>query len=146
MTYEELKLRGTLIQEFDAKDGFAYLYTIEHWACDGNLYVHEDHPNQLRYTGDTHTHVVAGLDDLDKCNFLYFQQFSLDCDGYIKFTDYAKEYRARLIPLTEYADLHGITADTAKQRAQRGAYKTTVKIGRQWFIDPNEPHVDNRSK
>lgn len=50
------------------------------------------------------------------------------------------------IPLTEYADIHGITRDTAKQRAQRGSYKTTEKIGRQWFIDPKEPHQDNRLK
>jgi len=51
-----------------------------------------------------------------------------------------------LIGLTEYAKLHGITGDTARQRAARGVFKTARKIGRNWVIEKNEPYIDNRFK
>ena len=50
------------------------------------------------------------------------------------------------ISLTEYAELHGIDPATARQRAIRGAFKTAVKIGRNWVIDKHEPLVDHRRK
>lgn len=50
------------------------------------------------------------------------------------------------ILLSEYALLHNINPATARQRAGRGAYKTAEKIGRDWFIDPEEPHIDKRIK
>ena len=50
------------------------------------------------------------------------------------------------IPITEYAKQHNLNPDTVRHRAQRGAYKTTEKIGRDWFIDPDEPHQDKRVK
>jgi hypothetical protein len=50
------------------------------------------------------------------------------------------------ILLAEYAKKHGIAPVTARQRAQRGTYITAEKKGRDWFIDPCEPHVDNRIK
>lgn len=54
--------------------------------------------------------------------------------------------KEELIGLTEYARLNGIETSTARQRAIRGAYKTARKIGRNWVIDKNEPHVDHRIK
>lgn len=51
-----------------------------------------------------------------------------------------------LITLKEYATRVGIDPATARQRAARGAYKTAVKLGRDWFIEENEPHIDNRFK
>ena len=51
-----------------------------------------------------------------------------------------------LISLIEYAKLHGITGDTARQRAARGVFKTARKIGRNWVIEKNEPYIDNRFK
>ena len=51
-----------------------------------------------------------------------------------------------LISLVEYAKLHGVTPDTARQRANRGVFKTARKIGRNWVIDKNEPYIDNRKK
>ena len=51
-----------------------------------------------------------------------------------------------LISLAEYAKMHGITGDTARQRAARGVFKTARKIGRNWVIEKNEPYVDNRFK
>ncbi len=50
------------------------------------------------------------------------------------------------ILLSDYAAKHNIAPVTARQRAQRGSYKTAVKIGRDWFIDEDEPHSDNRVK
>lgn len=51
-----------------------------------------------------------------------------------------------LISLVEYAQRVGISPDTARQRAGRGAYKTAVKIGRNWLIDENEQHIDGRKR
>lgn len=49
-----------------------------------------------------------------------------------------------MIPLKEYAIRLGKNPDTARQRANRGSFKTAVKMGRDWFIDENEPWTDNR--
>ena len=54
--------------------------------------------------------------------------------------------KEELISLAEYAALNGIDPSTARQRALRGAYRTARKIGRNWVIDKNEPHIDNRVK
>ena len=51
-----------------------------------------------------------------------------------------------LISLAEYAEIHGVTPDTVRQRANRGVFKTARKIGRNWVIDKNEPYIDNRRK
>lgn len=51
-----------------------------------------------------------------------------------------------LITLKEYAQRHGKNPATARQRAGRGAFKTAVKIGRDWFIDDSEVWEDNRLK
>lgn len=52
--------------------------------------------------------------------------------------------KEHLISLAEYAALNMITHETARQRAKRGAYQTARKIGRNWVIDKNEPHIDHR--
>lgn len=49
-----------------------------------------------------------------------------------------------LISLKEYAELHGVTPDTVRQKVLRGGFKTAQKIGRNWVIDKNEPNDDNR--
>ena len=51
-----------------------------------------------------------------------------------------------LISLSDYAKLNGIDPATVRQRVLRGSYKTAKKIGRNWVIDKNEPHVDHRIK
>ena len=48
------------------------------------------------------------------------------------------------ISLAEYARINGIDPATVRQRVNRGAYRTARKIGRNWVIDKNEPHVDHR--
>lgn len=58
----------------------------------------------------------------------------------------AKHGGGNLIPLSEYAAIHGISPDTVRQKALRGGWKTAVKIGRNWFIEKNEPFSDLRKK
>ena len=51
-----------------------------------------------------------------------------------------------MIPLKQYAEKLGKDPVVARQRAGRGAFKTAKKIGRDWFIDENEPWIDHREK
>lgn len=51
-----------------------------------------------------------------------------------------------MISLTEYAALHGKSPVSVRQMAQRGSFKTAVKIARNWIIDENEPYPDGRIK
>lgn len=50
-----------------------------------------------------------------------------------------------LISLIEYAKIHNIADNTARERAIRGSFKSTRKIGRNWLIYDNEPLIDYRS-
>lgn len=50
------------------------------------------------------------------------------------------------IPLKDWAKKHGIDPATARQRALRGSFQTAEKIGRDWVIKEDEPHVDHRRK
>ena len=49
-----------------------------------------------------------------------------------------------LIPLKEYAALHGVTESAIRHKIRRGGIKTAVKFGRDWFIDKTEPFTDRR--
>lgn len=49
-----------------------------------------------------------------------------------------------LITLKEYAIRLGKNPDVVRQKALRGTMKTAQKLGRDWFIDENEPYVDQR--
>ncbi|MBP3653182.1 MAG: hypothetical protein J6J78_08970 [Clostridia bacterium] len=51
-----------------------------------------------------------------------------------------------MILLKEYAERLGKNSVVATQRAARGSFRTAQKIGRQWFIDENEPWTDGRVK
>ncbi len=49
-----------------------------------------------------------------------------------------------IILLTEYAKRHGKNPVVVTQKAGRGGFRTAKKIGMQWFIDEDEPYIDNR--
>lgn len=51
-----------------------------------------------------------------------------------------------MIALSEYAAKHGKSRVSVRQMAQRGGFKTAVKIARNWIIDENEPYPDARVK
>lgn len=50
------------------------------------------------------------------------------------------------ITLKEYAERHGRALATVRQKAYRGGFKTARRVGRDWFIDEDEPYTDRRSK
>lgn len=50
------------------------------------------------------------------------------------------------IPLKKWAEKNGLNPASARQKALRGKFKTAEKIGRDWFIDEDEPNTDNRIK
>lgn len=52
----------------------------------------------------------------------------------------------KLITLPEYADKHGVSRITVWQRVKRGSYASAQKLGRDWLIDEDEPHIDHRIK
>jgi uncharacterized protein YcfJ len=49
-----------------------------------------------------------------------------------------------MITLKEYALRLGKNPDVVRQKALRGTMKTARKIGRDWFIDEDEPYTDAR--
>lgn len=49
-----------------------------------------------------------------------------------------------LILLKEYAIKLGRDPVVVTQKAARGTFKTARKIGRQWFIEEDEPYSDAR--
>lgn len=51
-----------------------------------------------------------------------------------------------LIPLKEYAEKLGKNPDNARQLARRGSFQTAQKIGRDWFVEEDEPWPDRRVK
>ena len=55
-----------------------------------------------------------------------------------------KDY-SNLISIAEYAEMHGVKADTVKHKILRGNLEA-IKIGRNWCIDKNTPYADNRVK
>lgn len=51
-----------------------------------------------------------------------------------------------MIPLVEYAAMHGRAAVSVRQMAQRGGLRTARKQGRDWMIDEHEPYPDRRRR
>lgn len=51
-----------------------------------------------------------------------------------------------MITLKEYALRHGKDISSARYKALRGTFQTARKIGRDWFIDEDEPYEDKRIK
>lgn len=49
-----------------------------------------------------------------------------------------------MITLKEYAERHGRHPATVRQKALRGGFNTAAKLGRDWFIDEDEPYSDKR--
>jgi len=49
-----------------------------------------------------------------------------------------------LISLGEYAKMHHKNPVSTRQKAQRGGFKTTIKIGHYWVIDSEEPYGRTR--
>ena len=51
-----------------------------------------------------------------------------------------------LIPISQYAEAHGLTANAIRRRCIRGTLPGAVKMGRDWFIPADQPYTDGRVK
>lgn len=51
-----------------------------------------------------------------------------------------------MITLKEYADKHSRELSGLRRKAIARRFRTAVKIGRDWFIDADEPLTDQRIK
>lgn len=51
-----------------------------------------------------------------------------------------------LIPIKDYAKMHGIDPATVRQRIQRGVMPGAVKLANSWFVPRDLPLVDNRAR
>lgn len=49
-----------------------------------------------------------------------------------------------MIPLKEYAERHGKKRDTVYHKYKCGTFRTAVKMGRDIWIDEDEPYTDQR--
>ena len=50
------------------------------------------------------------------------------------------------ITIVEYARRNGLVPINVRHKCERGGYETAEKIGRDWFISPDEPTTDRRIK
>lgn len=51
-----------------------------------------------------------------------------------------------IIPIAQYAEKHGLTANAIRRRCIRGTLPGAVKLGRDWFIPADAPFPDYRVK
>ena len=51
-----------------------------------------------------------------------------------------------LIPIAEYAERIGLTANAVRRKCIRGTLPGAVKLGRDWFIPKDAEYPDNRIK
>ena len=50
-----------------------------------------------------------------------------------------------LITLAEYARRLGKSIPNLATQAKKGKFQTAVKMGRDWYIDEDEPYIDRRA-
>lgn len=120
MTFGKLKKIGTMVHEDDFYDNGIYLYTVSYWVYNGALYRHEEHPNQLQYTGRTKAEICSD----DEANY-YMEQFPEEdakkcvelMGEYIQAGKLLsiKDYRIAVgMTQEEFSDLFEIPIDTVK--------------------------------
>ena len=49
-----------------------------------------------------------------------------------------------MIPIAEYAEIHVASRYSAIQKCKRGGFTSAKKMGRNWYIDEDEPYLDLR--
>lgn len=106
MTFEKLKKMGTMVHEDDFYNGGIYLYSISYWVYNGSLYRHEEHPNQLQYTGRTKTEICSD----DEANY-YMEQFPEEDEK--KCAELIGEYirNRKLLSIKDYRIAAGMTQE-----------------------------------
>ncbi len=106
MTYEKLKESGVKVHEDDFYDGDIYLFTVSYWVYNGVLYRHDEHQNQLKYTGETET-VKCSKSETE----FYLGEFPEEDAK--KCIDIINEYRSSVDPgsIKEYRKSVGLTQE-----------------------------------
>lgn len=51
-----------------------------------------------------------------------------------------------LIPLKDYATLHGVNTSTLRHRIRNGLLPEAVKMAGSWFVPRDLPFIDHRTK
>ena len=54
--------------------------------------------------------------------------------------------RMAMISIKDYAIKHGKHPSSARYMAGRGSFRTAQKIGRDWYIDEDEPYLNHWHK
>lgn len=131
MTFEKLKKMGTMVHEDDFYNGDIYLYSISYWVYNGSLYRHEEHPNQLQYTGRTKTEICSD----DEENY-YIEQFSEEDAK--KCVELMGEYvrNGKLLSIKDYRIAAGMT-----QEEFSDLFEIPIDTVKNWDSGRREPPV-----
>lgn len=90
------------------------------------------------FIGEAGMHITKEFDVFQ--NMIYLKRVSERTDS----NDLNLIISDDLISIADYAELHGVKADTVRQKILRGKLDA-VKIGRNWCIARKTPYIDNRS-
>lgn len=131
MTFDKLKKIGTMVHEDDYYDNGIYLYTVSYWVYNGALYRHEEHPNQLEYTGRTKTEMCSD----DEANY-YIEQFPEEDAK--KCVELMKEYiqSGKLLSIKEYRIAAGLTQEEFSE-----LFEIPIDTVKNWDSGRREPPV-----
>lgn len=53
---------------------------------------------------------------------------------------------SKLVPLAEFARQNGRTDSIARKKCRKGQFETAIKIGKSWFVSPDQEWRDDRVK
>jgi putative transcriptional regulator len=129
MTFEKLKKIGTMVHEDDYYNNGIYLYTVSYWVHNGDLYRHEEHQNQLQYTGRTKTEICSD----DETNY-YIEQFPEEDAK--KCVELMKEYiqSGKLLSIKEYRIAAGLTQEEFSE-----LFEIPIDTVKNWDSGRREP-------
>ncbi len=131
MTFEKLKKLGTMVHEDDFYDNGIYLYSISYWVYNGSLYRHEEHPNQLQYTGRTKTEICSD----DETNY-YIER--LPEEDAKKCVELIGEYiqNGKLLSIKDYRMAAGMTQEEFSE-----LFEIPIDTVKNWDSGRREPPI-----
>lgn len=131
MKFNKLKEVGTMVHEDDFYDNGIYLYSISYWVYNGYLYRHEEHPNQLQYTGRTKTEICSD----DEANY-YMDRFPEDDAK--KCVELMAEYvhNGKLLSIKDHRIASGLT-----QEEFSDLFEIPIDTVKNWDSGRREPPI-----
>jgi DNA-binding XRE family transcriptional regulator len=125
MTYPVLKAKGHKFYEIDHYDGGIYLYTDEYWVCNGQFFIHSEHPNANRYTGRTCTDCMGDIKEAyDNCFYNLSADRDQICEAYDKMV---AELEAQNTPPSSLKELR-LAAELTQQQLAHFAGMSVSQI------------------